>query len=82
MRLSNIGNILLKIFAGIFAVISGYLMCINIFSNYGRLLPMNKLIVVLGAIIILAILLILKHIFITFLIIYYILIIIIIEEII
>lgn len=63
MRLSNIGNILLKIFAGIFAVISGYLMCINIFSNYGRLLPMNRVIVLVGAIAIISVLFLLKMLF-------------------
>ena len=63
MKLNSIGNILLKIFACVFTIVSLYLLFINITSNYGRLFPMNKLIVVLGAIIILAILLILKHIF-------------------
>lgn len=63
MRLSNIGNILLKIFAGIFAVISGYLMYINIFSNYGRLFLMNRVIVLVGAIAIISILFLLKILF-------------------
>ena len=58
MKLNNIGNVLLKIFACVFTIVSLYLLFINITSNYGRLFPMNKLIVVLGAIIILAILLI------------------------
>ena len=48
MKLSNIGNILLKIFAGIFTLISSYLICINVLSNYGRLFPMNRVIVLVG----------------------------------
>lgn len=63
MRLSNIGNILLKIFAGIFVTISGYLMYINIFSNYGRLFPMNRVVVLVGAIAIISVLFLLKTIF-------------------
>ena len=58
MKLNNIGNVLLKIFACIFTLMSSYLLFINVTSNYGRLFPMNKFIVIIGAIIILAILLI------------------------
>ena len=45
MKLNSIGNILLKIFACVFTIVSLYLLFINITSNYGRLFPMNKLIV-------------------------------------
>ena len=58
MKLNNIGNVLLKIFACIFTLMSSYLLFINVTSNYGRVFPMNKFIVIIGAIIILAILLI------------------------
>ena len=63
MKLNNIGNVLLKIFACIFTLMSSYLLFINVTSNYGRLFPMNKFIVIIGAIIILAILLMLKFMF-------------------
>ena len=63
MKLNNIGNVLLKIFACIFTLMSSYLLFINVTSNYGRVLPMNRVIVLVGAIAIISVLFLLKMLF-------------------
>lgn len=63
MKLNNIGNVLLKIFACIFTLMSSYLLFINVTSNYGRVFPMNRVIVLVGAIAIISVLFLLKMLF-------------------
>ena len=63
MKENIVGNILLKIFGCVFAIMTGYIVYINIFSNYGRLFPMNRIIVMAGGIFIVALMLVLVKVF-------------------